>query len=420
MSSVTTSAAALSGACLQIGERLRLRSDEIGHETYAHIQAVVPDPPRDNDPEYQEGVCLAIAALLDYVFDGLATGGHWGPSIPPPGAEQARRAARAGASLGVITRRYLAAHGRLGECVAEELARCGFASDGQTIHHLQRIREQLLQQLTAAVEREYNDESEKLVRPRAQRDRLVVRRLLRHEPVAAVELDELAYAVARSWHIGVLAAGALAEEAIKAIRLGLRCELLAIDSGEGAIWAWLGSERKICAKRVSDHLDAGLRVCLAVGEPRFGIDGWRRTHGEALAAWPLARGQRHGAIRCANVTLEAALLGSDVLARLHCETYLAPLESLRDRGQTARQTLRALFQNNGSIASTSAALQITRRGVEKRLSVLDEVLPRPLRECQPELEVALRVEEHAASQGASLEGYRRTSKGEPEFAFTNG
>jgi PucR-like helix-turn-helix protein len=373
-----------------IVQQLRARDDEICQGIYDHIRKSVSDSISDANPAYQQGMRMAIAALVNYVLDGIAAGGHWTQPIPRPAVEQARRAARAGVSLGLILRRYVAAHARLSEFIAEQAAQRGVSNDGFTLQHLRRAQETLLEQLTEAIEHEYSEERERLDASPDQARRTIVCRLLRHEQVSRPEMAKLDYGLEHHWHIGVLASGA-SERLVYAAKDKLRCEVLAVVSDDGPIWAWLGSEHRISAQLVIDRLSDS-RACLAIGEPRLGIDGWRRTHGEALAAWSVAVFREARVIHCASVTLDAALLGNNVLARLHQETYLEPLDNLRDGGRTARKTLHAYFSCEESIASTSAKLNVTRRTVENRLAAISRSLRRPLNACLPEMQVALRLE----------------------------
>jgi len=228
-------------------------------------------------------------------------------------------------------------------------------------------------------------------RPADQRG-VIVRRLLHREPVEQTELAALGYSFDSRWHIGVVVAGSQSEQTLNAIGAGLRSDLLTVSAREGTIWGWLGAERRFFTTAVEEHVPPRFRVRLAIGTPRCGLDGWRRSHREALAVWPVALQSKPGVVHCANATLEAALLSNAVLATVHYETFLRPLDSLRDGGQTARDTLRAYFACERNIASTSAKLKVTRRTVENRLQAIAQSVGRPLRTCLSEIEVALRLE----------------------------
>jgi len=392
MSSTAASASAPSQAWHNIADHLRSRCGEICQDLYVELRRSVPDPANDADPEYQEEVRLVLAAVLEYVLDSIAAGAHWPRAIPPAAAERARRAARADVSLSLLVRRYIAAHARLGEHIADAAAKCRLSSDDLTMQRLRHTQDQLLDHLTAAVEHEYMSERQRVWRRPADQREIIVHRLLHREPAEQTELAALGYSFDSRWHIGVVVAGSQPEQTLTAIGAGLRSELLTVSAREGTIWAWLGTELRFSTAAIEDHLPPRSGVRLAIGTPRFGLDGWRRTHREALAVWPVSLHSEPGVIHCADATLDAALLSNEVLATVHHETFLRPLDSLRDGGQTARDTLEAYFACEGNIASTSARLKVTRRTVENRLSAVAESLHRPLRTCLPEIEVALRVE----------------------------
>jgi hypothetical protein len=384
--------AALIAAGGAISQKLDARREEIVRGIYAHIQTTVPEPTTDANRAYQAGLRATITDLVEYSLQGIAAGGHWRAPIPNSAAEQARRAARTGVTLGMVLRRYLAAHARLGEYVTEQANRNGLSNDGRTLQHLSRTQAAMLDHLTAAMEVEYNDETEILRRSPTQRHARLVHRLLNYEQPTTVELGELGYGLDGAWHIGVIAAGANADQALRTVGRALSCQVLGITADDGTLWAWLGMRARFPAAGVAAHLPADSAARILVGEPRHGTDGWRRTHQEVRAAWPAALHATTTVTFCVDITLTAALLADSVLARLHRDTFLTPLDGQRDGGHISRETLHAYFACERSIASASAMLNVTRRTVENRLASIAKVLDRPLHSCLAELEVALRLE----------------------------
>jgi hypothetical protein len=376
----------------EIAEGLRVRTDEICNEIYADIQQRVPDPARDRNPEYQLGVRQTIVATLGYVLDGIAAEGQCDHPIPRAATQQARRAAQAGTHASLIMRRYLVAHARLGACVVEEANRCGFAADGLSPYSLQRAQEDMLQQLTACVEHEYFAERERLDAHPARHRTQIVRRLLHGEAATSEDLDVLGYKIESRWHVGLILSDLKATQGIVALQ-NIAATLLAVDGDDETTWVWLGWE----VEPPSDTVRASLRAISSlhgsVGKPRRGIEGLRRTHAEALAAWPVVRrGCDKGLVECSRVTLEAALLGADVLGPLHQETYLEPLHTLRISTEDAKATLSAFLASGRNIASASARLAVQRSTVERRLQAISDALGRPVHSCLPELELALRLD----------------------------
>jgi hypothetical protein len=375
----------------EIAEGLRVRTDEICDEIYADIQQRVPDPARDRNPEYQLGVRQTIVATLGYVLDGIAAEGQCDHPIPRAATQQARRAARAGTHASLVMRRYLVAHARLGACVVEEANRCGFAADGLSPYSLQRAQEDMLQQLTACVEYEYVAERERLDAHPARHRTQIVRRLLRGEVATSEDLDVLGYKIESRWHVGLILSDLKATQGIVALQ-NIAATLLAVDGDDETTWVWLGWEVEPPAETVRASLRAISSLHGSVGKPRRGIEGLRRTHAEAAAAWPVVRRGDSRLVECSCVTLEAALLEAGVLGQLHQETYLEPLNTLRISIEDAKATLTAFLASGRNVASTSARLSVRRSTVERRLEAISDALGRPVHSCLPELDLALRVD----------------------------
>jgi hypothetical protein len=375
----------------EIAERLRIRIDEIGSEIYSDMQQSIPDPARDRDPGYQLGIRQTIVATLGYVFEGIAAGGRSDHPIPRAATEQARRAARAGTHASLVMRRYQVAHARLGACIVEEATRCGLVADGLVPHSLHRVQEDMLQQLTACVEHEYLAECERLTAHPARHRAQIVRRLLRGENVDSEDLDVLGYKLDSRWHVGLVLSDLKATQGVVALQNN-GAALLAVDGDDETTWVWLGWEVEPSTESVSASLRSISSLHGSVGKPRLGLEGLRRTHAEAAAAWPIARRGASHLVECSRVTLEAALLGASVLGPLHQETYLEPLNSLRISTDDAKATLTAFLASGRNIASTSASLEVRRSTVERRLDAISDALGRPVHSCLPELELALRLD----------------------------
>jgi len=102
--------------------------------------------------------------------------------------------------------------------------------------------------------------------------------------------------------------------------------------------------------------------------------------------------------------LEAIALQTPELVRSLHATFLAPLTGSRRRGATLRQTLGAYFETGRNVSSTAVSLGVSRRTVENRLQVIEEVLGRPLVTCGAELEIELRLEDLTSNGNAPFVG----------------
>jgi DNA-binding PucR family transcriptional regulator len=376
-----------------ISERLWARRSEIEQAIYARIHDAVPDTVGGGDPEYQAGLRSAVTAVVAYGLESIERGPEWSRSIPSEAADQARRAARAGVGLGAVLRRYVAGHSELGEFVLREAQHGGLSSNGPALSHIRRMQEGLLEHLTAAIEREYVQEHERVARSPEQRCAEIVRRLLSGEHVNPAELAELNYDIHTSWHVGLVATGAGAQEILRTLRAHFAGRLLPV-SLDGRVWAWLGGQQRPVdadIERLSANGHVG--VSLAIGEPGMGIEGWRLTHDQAQAALGVALRKPGRVARYADDRLLAAALQNDTLAESLKQRYLTPLGSQRDGGATLRRTLGTYIDVECNATSASYALKVGRRAVKDRVHTAERLIGCPLHECLAELDVALRLEE---------------------------
>lgn len=378
-------------------ERLRSRLPEVEQAIYVRIRKAVSDPVGDESEDYQSGVLAALAAALRYALKAIKQGPPWAEPIPLEVALQARRAAQADVSLGIVQRRYIAGHGKLGELISEEIAGEGHPGTGQLLRHLRLRQESLLEYLLAAIESEYLDESKRTTSSPEQRRRQIVLRLLDGDHA---DVAELRYEIHGAWHLGMIVAGAGAGKALEAMARQLRCALLAVPgTEEWTVWAWFGAPRQLSVEDLERLLPANgaAGVSVTVGEPGRGMKGFCLSHRQARAALAVALHRPRTITRCADVALEAAVLGNEALLEVLKETYLSPLNTLRIGGSVACETLRHYFRCASNASSAANSLRVTRPTVKDRLKQIEKALGRPLESCQSELEIALRLEAYESS-----------------------
>lgn len=362
---------------------LRQRQPEIERSILDRV-VEVEQAARVTDAEYRAGLRAAVGAVIDYSLTCLDQGEDWVGSVPPAAISQVRRAVYGGVSLETVMLRYIAGYRQLNEFIADEAEAASVP-----LCRLRRIQDSLLQRLTTTVAKEYRLEEARRSQSVDQRHGELVRRLLAGESVATVELD---YGF-DAWHLGVIATGSGAEKALRAFSATLGCQLLRILSGHETLWAWFGRQKELPSTdilRLSQ--DADQSISLAIGEPAWGISGWRLTHAEAQTAHEVVMNRPKQATRCIDVLLDAAVLRDEIVGRALMVTFLAPLDNLRMGGDAARRTLKAYFACSRSAAKTAGVLHVTRKTVENRLRDIEKAIGRPLTTCLAELEVALRLE----------------------------
>jgi PucR C-terminal helix-turn-helix domain len=372
--------------------RLRSRRGEIEGAMLTRVYGIA-EQVESQDPEYAHGLRLAVGAALDYGLDALERSEDRAPPIPTVLLAQARLAARSGVSLDTVLRRYLAGYTLLGDFVIQE-AEKGAKLKGGSLQRLLRAQAALFDRLLAAVGEEYAREESGRLLSSEQRRAERVKRLLAGE---LLDTSELAYEFG-GHHLGAIALGPGAAEAVRAAAAARDCRLLLIPREEGIVWAWLGARRHFDAEEVEEfaaqNWPAG--IALALGEPAQGLSGWQLTYRQAAAALPIARRSGNDVVRYGDVALLASMLRDNLLVTSLRELFLVPLERERDGGEVARETLRAYFAAERNVSSAAAVLGVSRQAVGRRLRTIEEHLRRPLSRCAMEMEAALRLDESAS------------------------
>ena len=376
--------------------RLRERRAEIEAAVLTRVYAIA-DPGEVSDPLYAQGLRASVCAALDYGFAVLEHGSERSPPLPTALLSQARLAARNRISLDTVLRRYFAGYALLGDFIIEEAEKDGLLGR-DSLQRLMRSQAATLDRFVATVTDEYAREKQAYPMSSERRRAEKVERLLAGELPDASELPYRFDAV----HLAAIAVGTGVEGMLRELSRELDCALLVVHREEETVWAWLGAGpgggfddvERLASRKLPE------RSALALGEPGEGLEGWRLTHRQAEAAFPIALRDPGRHVRYADVALLASMLGDELLVSSLRQLYLAPLGEERDGGCVLRETLRAYFAADRNAASAAAALCVTRQTVNNRLRAVEERLGRLLGACAAELEAALRLEEMGeGSQG---------------------
>jgi hypothetical protein len=368
------------------GARLRMRRPEIEDAILTRVVAV-SDPSEPHDLEYAEGLRAAVCAAIDYALAAVELGERRSPPPPPPLLAQARMAARTGVNLDTVLRRCIVGQALLVDFLVDE-ANAGGLGPG-ALQGLLRGQAALAEGLVAAVSEEYARESNGRLSSSEQRDERI-ERLLTGEPL---DTSQIAYDF-EVHHLGAVAKGPGAAEAIRALAAPLDCRLLLVHRGDGAVWAWLGGRQSIDPVELArGAAPPRSGLSLAFGEPARGLGGWRLTHRQARAALLIALRGPESLVRYADVALLASIFQDDLAVTSLRALYLAPLERERDGGVVLRETLRAYFASERNVSSAAAALGVSRNTVASRLRTIEARIGRSLSTCSAEFEAALRLGE---------------------------
>jgi len=159
------------------------------------------------------------------------------------------------------------------------------------------------------------------------------------------------------------------------------------------VWAWLGSSRRSGRGERHDSVWAHVagRTRYAVGEPAWGISGFRESHEQALAAHRVAAHLPQPVTRYDDVALEAALLSDVRAARRLVEHELGPLTSPDPRTCVLRDTLASYLRSGLNAASAAAALNVSDRTIAYRIHGIEDLLGRSVLARSSELAAAIRL-----------------------------
>lgn len=367
--------------------RLLARLEDRGKEVEEAIVAAARElnPSLETGGEELARLRASARETVGLIAELLEQGENWQPGVPSAVAAQARYMARNGASLETVMRGYYATVSLCFEFAASE----GSELPADTLPYLVRIQSRHGDHLMDAIAAEYEDELAQIEgSPSNRRLEEKVVALLAGESIGATGLE---YDL-DGWSLGTIAMGAEVKTAMRLLAERLGCQLLLVPKMAGTAWAWLGAKRPVsfmALQRALDRSDGELS--LATGEPRLGVDGWRRSHREAQVAFEVMLRRPQPLVRCAEVVLVATALRDEELARSLLDAYLGPLEAGKD-GETLKETLRCYFANGCNGASTATVLRVDRQTVRRRLAKIETALGRDLDSCRAEVETALRVE----------------------------
>jgi hypothetical protein len=373
----------------EVAERLRGRKGEAVSGLLARLSQIAGDD-QGSDHEYLENQRLAVAAALDYLISSVEMAEDRWPPVPPVLVTQARLAACNGVGLDTVLRRYFAGFTLFAGYVlqeAEEVSR----RTGISLHRFMQLQTAQFDQFVTTICEEYTSEREKWLRSSSRRQAEQVEQLLYGESVDPSSLP-IEFSC---WHVGLLARGSQAAEALQDAASTLDLRLFLVRPGNGILWGWLQSQRPPDLPEIHEELkrNAPESAVIAIGEAGEGLPGWRGTHQQARACLPVAVKGNDRVVRYSQVGLIAALMQDELLIASLRQRYLHPLADGREGGNLLRETLRAYLTAERNVSSTAAALGISRSTVNNRLRTIEKRLGQPLGACILQLEAALQLEE---------------------------
>jgi hypothetical protein len=174
---------------------------------------------------------------------------------------------------------------------------------------------------------------------------------------------------------------------------GLPALLVPVDSASA--WGW------ISAPAGAQWLDAELPLPrdgfrIATGTGAAGVDGFRRSHLEALRAQAVAAAGSTGAVvtRFADVATLAVLTDDRDALRRYVADQLGDLAVSGEREHRLRSTVRNYLEGGANVRAVARDLNYHRNTIQQRLDLAARLRGRPLDDDRCGLALALQVAEH--------------------------
>jgi DNA-binding PucR family transcriptional regulator len=384
------------------------RLSEITQDVTEHLAVVIEDLRGDTAivGVLRASVTENIAAVIHVLEHGMPLDNL---EAPPAAIEYARRLAQRGVPAGALIRAYRVGHERFLQWGLDELDRQGreVAPVVAAARRMVGLSSGYIDRVTEQVFTEYEHERDRWLLTQTAMRAGRVRALLEDKQVDLGTVEaELGYRL-RQQHVGLIAwdpdpplgsAGlARLERLVLTAAQALACpgRPLLVPRDEASVWAWLPLGRntsvqwELLHKAVGDA-DPGPR--LAAGAPAPGVEGFRRTHHQALLAQELAAAAGPGGSR-ATVFAQigpVALLCADIAStRAWVHSTLGALAIDDEPRARLRETARVFLSTGGSFTATAGQLTLHKNTVHYRVRKAEEIIGRPLQESRLDVELAL-------------------------------
>ena len=315
--------------------------------------------------------------------------------------------AKRGRSLPGLMRIYRVSHAIAWDWVLPRL-RESSADQDQLAEAVELMSDWMLSYVDALVvlaEETYGDERERWLRGSSAIRLETINAILAGEPVdSAAASRRLGYELDRT-HVALVAWRADGgeglgsfedlEAAIRGVASPLgRGEPLILPTGVLIAAAWVGVERELDMSALAGpDIRAGTGILLAAGYPAEGVEGFRRSHEEALAARRVAiLGERPAGtlVQYADVALAAnATRGGMADSWRFVRRQLGPLAAADETSLRLLSTLRVYLSQGGSHGRAAAQLGIHENTVRYRVRQCEDRLEKVIGPDDFDLQAAL-------------------------------
>jgi len=169
---------------------------------------------------------------------------------------------------------------------------------------------------------------------------------------------------------------------------------LVVPLGGHVVAAWIGSRGQLPAVPATLPRTRDGTTLAAFGSPGAGVDGFCRSHSEAVSARRVAQlgGRRPGTVtRFADVALTALASADERAARDFVVAELGPLAAADEDTRRLAETLKAYLEERSSPRRAAQRLGVHENTIKNRVRAAEELRGRPADERIAEALVALRL-----------------------------
>lgn len=351
-----------------------------------------------------------VAANVDTYFSAIR---HNIPvadiAAPAVALEHARRLAQRGIPVNALVRAYRLGHSMALHLVLQEIRSAGLDPDLglDVLSEMSTLMFGYIDEMTQQVSAIYQIERERWLESRNAVRALRVREILADE---SSDVDAMTAAIRyplRRTHVALVVwypetGGdklSAAEGFVKGLTesLAVQGEPLFVPADNTTGWAWIPLASNAGADAVEQ-----IRCCaqtavgepwVAIGDPLPGVEGFRRSHQQALAAHTLAVASGTARVSAAADPglSAAALLGGDnvAAARAWVGEVLGPLARATDGDERLRDTLRVFLRTGSSFKAAGEQLHFHVNTVKYRVQRAIERRGRPITDDRLDIEIAL-------------------------------
>ncbi|MGW4099192.1 PucR family transcriptional regulator [Mycobacterium sp. NPDC004974] len=403
----------VAAASAVVMDRLMARQVAVSHSVQQALASDITE--LRGDPELVQLLGSSVAGNVETIFHALRHDISLGNIEPPTAAlEYARRVAQRGVPMEALVRAYRLGHALVIDAAAEEVnaaglqARIGLAVFERITSVSFRYIDWISQQVVVV----YEAERDRWLANRNSARALRVRELLATPLSVSVSDPDtltatLRYPMQRT-HLAVVmwwpadselddGLGRL-ESALRdsAEAVGAQSSPLFIAADRNTGWGWIplsASAATTAVEVVRSHMGARhTGPAAALGTPLYGVDGFRRSHHQALRARRVALAAGTGGVTAAGDPglAAAALIGENLDdAKEFVSQTLGALASDTANDARLRETLRVYLHGGASYKSAGEKLNLHFNSVKYRVGRAEERRGRPVDDDRLDVELAL-------------------------------